>query len=488
MQKEEQETVTLSKKEYENILAKNHYLEQELANIRRMLFGRKSERYVPEDPAQLNLFDVPKETVEETQEEVKYTRKKNKSLDKKGHSRQVIPEDLPREEIIIEPIAIPEGSKKIGEVITEILEYKPGVMYVKKYIRPKYACPQGEGVVIADMPSLPIPKGNAGASLIAYLFVSKYVDHLPFHRIKKIFKRLGIDIAESTINDWFKAACKLLEPLYDKLYQSVQNCDYIMADESPMPVKTKEKENAMHKGYQWVYHNPVNNLVCFDYRKTRGREGPEEFFKDFKGAIQTDGYAGYNRFGEEDDIKLLACLAHIRRKYESSLKDHPVLAKYALEQIQLLYKIERKAKDEQLSFKERKELRQKEAVPILTSFEKWMKSEAAKCYIPKSDIAKALNYAIKLWPRIVRYVDDGRYEIDNNPVESSIRPLALGRKNFMFAGSHQAAQYAAMAYSFFGTCKMNNIEPYAWLKDVLDRISDYPANRLEELLPNNWKK
>lgn len=338
------------------------------------------------------------------------------------------------------------------------------------------------------MPSLPIPKGNAGSSLLAHLMVSKYVDHLPFHRQKKQFKRLGLEIAESTINDWFKSSCKLLEPLYDRLYRLLQNSDYIMADESPMPVQSSEKDGATHKGYQWVYHSPLTGLVCFDYRKTRSREGPEEFFKDFKGAIQSDGYAGYNYLEQQKGIILLSCLAHARRKFEQALSEAPDGARHVLSEIQKLYMIERKAKDEDMSFNERKSLRMEKAKPILDSLEKFMIEEQSKIYLPKSDMGKALNYAIKLWPRLVRYLKDGRYEIDNNPVERTIRPLALGRKNYLFAGSHQAAQYTAMMYSFFGSCKLNDVDAFAWMTDVLERISDFPANRIEELLPHTWNR
>lgn len=472
--------------EIENLKREILYLKQELANIKRMLFGKKSERFVPDD-SQLTFFDTPEEK-EDEKKEISTPSKKKKTLDKNKAVRKPLDENLPRVEIIIEPIENVEGLDKIGEVISEILEYKPGVLYVKRFIRPKYAKPNEEGVIIGDMPSLPIPKGNAGASLLAHLMVSKYVDHLPFHRQKKQFKRLGVELAESTINDWFKKSCKLLQPLYDKLYNTVQTSEYIMADETPMPVQSSEKENSTHKGYQWVYLSPLNNLVCFDYQKTRSREGPQLFFKDFKGAIQSDGYAGYHYLDNKKDITLLTCMAHARRKFEQALDDAPEEARHVLTEIQKLYAIEREAKENDLSFDERKTLRLEKAKPILDALGIYLKSVQGKIYLPKSDMGKALNYTIKLWHRLIRYIEDGRYEIDNNPVERTIRPVALGRKNYLFAGSHTAAQYAAMAYSFFGSCKMNDVNPYTWLTDVLERISNFPANRLEELLPHNWNK
>jgi transposase len=477
-------------KGYANLKAENLYLQQEMSKIKRMLFGAKSERFVSsKETGMESLFDFPEEKEEETQEEnITYTRKKNKPLKQKQAVRQSLPENLPRETTLIEPTEDTSEMKKIGESVTEILEYKPGVMYVKRYVRPKYAKADGEGVVIGELPSLPIPKGNAGPGLLSHLLVSKYVDHLPFHRQKKQFKRLGIELAESTINDWFKKTCTLLEPLYDRLCKEIISSDYIMADETTMPVQTSEKSGATHTGYQWVYHSPIKKLVCLSYAKGRARTVPKDFLKDFKGTIQTDGYAVYNYLEKEEQITLLTCLAHARRKFEQALSEAPVKVRHVLSEIQKLYAIERKAKDEEMSFEERKSIRIQKAKPILDDLNHFLIKERSKVYLPKSDMAKALNYTLKLWHRIIRYIEDGRYEIDNNPVERSIRPIALGRKNYMFAGSHEAAQNAAMIYSFFGSCNMNKINPYNWLKDVLERISDYPANKLHELLPNRIKE
>lgn len=262
-----------------------------------------------------------------------YTRKKNAFIDKKKPSRQVLPANLLLEEIIIEPIENTEGLKKIGEAITDILEYMPGVMYIRRFIRPKYARANGDGIIIADLPSLPIPKGNAGASLLAHLMVGKYVDYLPFHRQKKQFQRLGVELAESTINDWFKSTCNLFEPLRNKLYSILQSSDYIMADETPIPVQSSEKIGSIHKAYQWVYLSQIKNLVCFDYQKTRSQEGPRQFFIDYKGTIQSDGYAAYNYLGQSEDIKLLTCMAHARRKFEQALGYSPEGARHIMSEI-----------------------------------------------------------------------------------------------------------------------------------------------------------
>jgi len=478
--------VFLTHQEYDVLMAQNAellYLKQELAQLKRMIFGSKSERFIPADSGQMSLdLDIPQKEAPSIEiEELSYTRKKP-TKEKESPVRMPLPSHLPRHEHVIEPEINTHGAKKIGEEITEILEYTPGKFYVEKYIRPKYALPNDAGIVIGELPSLPIPKGNAGPGLLSHLMISKYVDHLPFYRQTKQFKRENITIAESTINGWFSAVCHLLEPLYDKLKEQVLQSNYLMADETPIPVLTKDKPGSTHKGYHWVYYSPREKWVCFDYRRGRGQDGPREFLKGFKGALQTDGYAAYNKFENIKDITLLACLAHARRKFDTAKDNDLKRSEYALNKFQELYQIERQARDEQFSPAQRKELRQKESVPILTELEAWMRNELLEV-LPKSAIGEAIAYTLKLWKRLSRYVDDGNWEIDNNLIENSIRPVALGRKNYMFAGSHDGAQRAAMMYSFLGTCKINDVEPNAWLKDVLTRIPDHSIQKLEELLP-----
>lgn len=227
----------------------------------------------------------------------------------KGHARPPLPANLPREVIILEPTVDLSGAKMIGTVETEILEYVEAKIIVKKYVRGKYLLPDGS-IVIADLPSLPIPRGNVGPGLMTHLIVSKYVDHIPFYRKHQMFKRQGVDLAESTMNDWFRAGSDLVVPLYESLKHQGLSGDYLMADETPIPVLTDEKPGSTHKGYYWIYYNPVKKLVFFDYQKSRGREGPTELLKDFKGALQTDGYSGYLAFENNPNITLLACMAH----------------------------------------------------------------------------------------------------------------------------------------------------------------------------------
>lgn len=478
--------VVLSKEQYEKLLSENEYLKQQLEELKRLIFGSKSERFAPSDDSQLSLFDIEQQEEQEKQtEEINYTREKP-IKEKQQPVRASIPSHLPRIEEIVEPENIEEGSKKIGEEITEVLEYNPAKVYVRKIVRPKYAKPDNDGIQIAELPTLPIPKGNAGASLLAYIMVSKYVDHLPFYRQIQIFKRQNIIFSDSTLNGWFNATARLVEPLYNTLQKQALDCDYIQADESPIGVQDSHKKGSLHKGYQWVYHSPIKRLVLFKYHPGRERKAPQSVLHDFTGTLQTDGYNAYQDMQTKGEIIYLACMAHARRYFEKALDNDKKRAEHALLKIQDLYLIERKAREREISFNTRKRYRQLYARPILSELEIWLQKNLGQT-LPKSAIGKAIAYMYNLWPKLKAYVDDGKYEIDNNLIENAIRPLALGRKNYLFAGSHNAAQNAAMFYSFFATCKVADVNPLAWLTDILNRIPDHKANKLNELLPQNWK-
>ena len=468
----------ISRQAFEKLQQENDYLKQQLAELKRLVFGSRSERLVATNPQQLALFKGLQRQLKDKKQ--RQAASSSNQPNKQKPVRALLPAHLPRVEETIEPDNIPLGSKKIGEEITEILEYHPGRIFVRRIVRPKYALKEEQGVVIGELPSFPIPKGNAGAGLLAHIQVSKYVDHLPYYRQIQMLKRSGIELSDSTINGWFNATSDLLEPLYHCLQKKVLACNYLQADESPIKVLDSNKKRATHTGYHWVYRSPEEMLVLFDYQPGRAREGPEQFLQHFNGTLQTDGYAVYNNLKTQGEITLLACLAHARRKFEQALDNDRARAEYALGLIGQLYAIERKAKD--FSAEGRHKLRQQEALLILDELQNWLQENQHR-HIPKSPIGKAVNYTINLWTRIRRYTSDGRFLIDNNRIENAIRPLALGRKNYLFAGSHQAAQRAAMMYSFFATCKINQVEPYQWLKKVLQRIPEHKANRLEELLP-----
>jgi transposase len=468
-------------------------LRNELFAIRRILFGRSSERYVKEDPNQLRLDfggeDIlPEEAqavLESAKETITYERERKK--ENRGRPvRQPLPAELERREEIIEPDPIPEGSRCIGEEVTEVLEYTPGTLYVRRIVRRKYALAEEAGVVIGELPSLPLSKSNAGASLLSHLLVSKYQDHLPFYRQIEIFKRQGVRLSPATVNGWFAASIDLLEPLYDVLKKEVTSSDYIQIDETTIPVMDSDRPGATRKGYHWIIRAPEMRKLYFHYdRGSRAQRVAVDILRDFKGAVQSDGYGAYNIYENKEGVLLLGCWAHARRKFEQALRNDPQRAQFALEQIQLLYRLERRAEDGQYTKEETERLRKEEAYPVLRAFEKWLDANHSRV-LPKSPIGQAIAYTYNIYPRLVRYVIDGRYKIDNNGAENGIRPLAVGRKNYLFCGNHEAARRTAIIYSLLGTCKINNLNPTEWLTDILIRINDCKTKDLCKLLPDQW--
>lgn len=477
---------------YEDLQVKYEALQHELNSLKRMIFGSKHERFVPtaNNPAQTSL-DLTVEQVATCSvidaKKITYTRTTTDVTDKKEHpGRMKLPEHLERREIVIEPEEDVSGLKKIGAEITEELEYEPGNFYVNKIVRNKYVRPDSKGIAIAPMIERPLPKAIAGAGLLAHIVIDKYVDHLPLYRQVERFKRESINIAYATITDWISNTCALITPLYDLLKNLVLQSNYLHVDESPIKVLDKDKKGSTHRGFYWVYQNSILKMVLFDYRPGRGREGPEEMLKNFKGHLQTDGYPLYDFFKQQPNITVLNCMAHARRIFFDAKENDAARAEYALKMIGKLYDIERKAKAEALDHAGVLELRQKEAIAILEEFEKWMKAQYVEVP-PKSAVAKAIQYCLGRWKELTLYTTDGKLNIDNNPVENSIRPVAVGRKNYLFAGSHEAAQRSAMLYSLLGTCKMHNLNPTTWLVDILKRLPSYPVNKIEDLLPHKWK-
>ena len=469
-------------------------LKHELANLKRLIFGSKNERFIPAEStaSQLSL-DMQAEAVAACSvtkaQKIEYTRNTTQ-VTKEHPGRTKLPEHLERREIIIEPAEVTGGCKKIGEEITEELEYEPGKLFVNRYVRPKYVMTDNKSIIIAPMIDRPLPKAIVGPGLLAQIIIDKYVDHLPLYRQMERFKREGINIPYSTIGDWVKNGCTLIDPLYESLKKLIVRSNYLHADESPIKVLDKDKKGSsagsVHRGYYWVYHNSIEGIVLFDYREGRGREGPVEVLENFKGYLQTDGYAVYDYFKDKEGIEVMHCMAHARRMFYEARDNDKTTAEYALQQIGLLYDIERTAKEQQLTPNQILPLRSQEAVPVLQSLGTWMKEAYLKA-LPKSTIGKALGYSIQRWPELMLYATDGKLNIDNNPVENQVRPVAIGRKNYLFAGSHDAAKRSAMLYSLMGTCKLHGINPFIWLRDVLQRINNHPINKITELLPQNWQ-
>ena len=466
-------------------------LRQENADLKRMLFGRKSERFAGEaEDGQLSLdlgaaaaqADVP----EVEAETITYKRKASTSV-KIHPGRAPLPAQLRRVDIVIEPEEDTTGLVCIGEEITEELEYKPGSFFVKRYRRRKYAKAGGEGVLIGTLVGRPIEKGIAGPGLLAQIIADKYVDHLPLYRQGKRYEREGVKIPDSTLGDWLKQSVHLLQPIYQAMIQQLLQSDYIQADETTIKVLDKDKKGSTHLGYYWVYRAPVTNIAVFEYQKGRAQVWPIEFLKNFKGDLQCDGYDGYENFESRPHINVLNCMAHARRPFEKALDNDRARAMFVLNKMKVLYAIEDEARQKNMDHNQRLALRQEKAIPVLEELHTWLQDNLVHT-TPQSLIGKAFAYSIRRWHKLCRYTTDGKLEIDNNLIENAIRPVALGRKNYLFAGSHDSAQRAAVVYSILASCKIANINPVEYLTDVLARIAEHPINAIGEILPDKWKK
>src|SRR6267378_584811 len=471
---------------------KIQHLQFRLDNLERALFGKSSERHVPLIPIanQPTLFET--QALEPTPARQKTTVKeynREKALkDKERHNgRNAFPQNIERVEVIIEPEGDLSGYKYIGEAVTEKLDYTPGKILVKRIVRKKYvkintAEDQTE-IIIGKLPSSPIEKGIPTAMLLAWLLVEKFVYHIPFHRQLQKFSHLGIDIKPSTVSGWMRECCQLLLLLYDKLLEKILAQDYLMVDETPLLVMDKDKEGGTHLGYLWAYYAPLTKMVFFQYQPGRHAVWPNETLKNFKGYIQTDGYSAYKKINlHNPGIIPMNCMAHARRKFEEAKIHNEEASVEALNYFQQLYAIERHARGNNFTHEQRFSLRLKESVPVLNELEAWMKESCTR-FNKKSPTNQALSYTLERWENLKVYLQDGRLEIDNNLVENSIRPIALGKKNFLFAGSHQAAQNIAMLYSFTGTCRMQGKDALPWLSSVLEKLPQAKGKDIENFLP-----
>lgn len=466
------------------------FLKYRIEQLNRIAYGQKRERFESKDNPQPMLpFKMEQEQQQALEKEVvqkiSYERKKNSSNHK---GRQPLPEHLPVEEIKIYPEGDLSQMIQIGEEITDELEYQPARYYIKRYIRYKYAPKNGEGVLIGKLPQRAIDKCIAGSGLLASILVDKYMDHLPLYRQIQRFKRENIPIASSTIEGWAKQSLDFLQILYKHLITTTRAKGYLQADETPIKVLDKDKKGSCHRGYYWAYHSPIDRTVLFDYQPGRGTNAALEVLSGFKGYLQTDGYGVYDSIGEGKNVTHLNCWAHARREFEKAQSNDQHRATKALLFIQALYKVEREAKEGNLDAAQRKELRLDKSLPIINEFGKWMTDEIKSGEIlPKSQIGKAMGYSLNRWDNLSVYLNDGNLEIDNNLIENVIRPIAIGRKNYLFAGSHDAAKRAACIYSFFAICKNHQVNPYQWLKYVFDNLLETKITELDKLYPQNYK-
>jgi len=467
--------------QHELIVCRDSEIEQLkllIAKLRRMQFGRSSEKL----DRQIEQLELRLEALQLNDAE----------------KVAALPEAIKSAEPVTRPVRRPKQTacpdcggelKHLGEDVSEMLEIEPIRFKVIRQVRPKLACACCDRIVQAEAPSRPIARGVAGPGLLAHVLVSKYGDHLPLYRQSEIYAREGVELDRSTLADWVSGTSQLFEPLVEALRRHVMAAQKLHADDTPVPVlapgngKTKT-------GRLWTYvrdDRPAGDqtppAVWFAYTPDRKGEHPQAHLSKFKGTLQADAYAGFEQIYEGGRIQEAACWAHVRRKfYDIQVAHKSPVAAETLERIGALYAVESDINGRLPE--ERREIRNTRSRPLLESLKQWLEETLVKLS-KKSDTAMAVRYALGRWEALMRYCDDGHLEIDNNAAERSLRAVALGRKNYLFAGSDRGGESAAAIYSLIGTAKLNGIDPESYLRNVLSRIAEHPINRIEELLPWN---
>ncbi len=470
---------------------------EELARLKHKRFGRSSERAAedppvppePSDPLQpphasAGSADEAAEPSEKTAEpRRRQRRKKRLDLTHLPHVRHL--EDLPEAEKVCP--CCQRTKDKIGEDVTRVLEFVPAKLEVHEHVRPKYACRHcKDGVSTSTALVRPIPRCLAGPGLLAQVLVAKYGDHLPLYRQEDVFVRHGLHLPRSTMCDWVAAAAQVLQPLYQRQRERLLLSEVLWTDDTPVTV-LGGKAGGSRQGRFWTYlGDPTQPYTVYDFTLSRSRDGPQQFLKGFKGYLHADAYAGYDAIylGSDSQVREVACWAHARRKFFEA-KDHaPREAGQVLGWIGQLYDLEDRARDS--TAEERRQLRQREAVPVLDRIGAYLQ-ELARTALPKSGLAKAVTYARNQWEALRRYTTDGRLTIDNNASERTLRTQAIGRNNWMFVGSSEGGERAAVVYTLLAGAKRHQVEPLAYLRDVLRQAAEEKPN-WEEMLPDRWAK
>jgi transposase len=467
-------------------------LQHQMSLLLKSRYGSRRDRI---DPNQLKLFEIEdQETTPDNAsepeiiEEETHQRKKKKHKD---HGRQILPSHLERKRIEHD-ITDEErncghcGAEKtrIGEEISERLEYEPASLYVIQDIRFKYACKDcEEEITTATLPFKPIDKGLAGPGLLAQIITSKYSDHLPLNRQENILHRNGVHVSRSTQCDWMRSCADLLGPLYQLMFSEVLRSKVIHTDDTPVSIQDKSLPKT-RTGRFWVYIGDHDHPYSFfDFTPDRKRDGPANRLIDFEGYLQADAYSGYDHIYASKKVMEVACWAHARRKFVDAQSSDPKRSVAAVSWIKQLYGVEDKTKE--LSSEERCHMRQRDSIPLLHDFRQWLEAQQ-RDVLPKSPMGMAIQYALSNWNALERYCEDGDLDIDNNAAERDFRVIAVGRKNWLFVGSERGGDTAAVLFSFTVTCRNLRIDPYAYLRDVLERISAHPSTQLADLLPDRW--
>jgi transposase len=462
-----------------------------IAKLKRLQFGRSSEKL----DRQIGQLELVLEDLE-TNRSARTIRQEPPAAclaPKNKPVRRPLPAHLPRERVVHEPACTCSDCgvpmRRIGEDVAEVLEYVPASFKVVRHVRPKFACARCERIVQVPAPMRPIARGIAGPGLLAHILVSKYADHLPLYRQSQIYERQGVELERSTLADCVGGAAALLEPLVEALARYTLDSKYLHGDDTPVPV-LEPGRGSTRTGRLWTYvrdgrpwAEAASPAVFFRYSPDRKGERAESHLKNFTGVLHADGYAGFDRLYEAGRITEAACWAHVRRKFFDvhASNGSPVAAE-ALARIRALYEIEEAIRGRPPD--DRRAIRQARAGPRIGELKTWLEATLAKVSA-KSALAVAIRYALSRWAALMRYCDDGHIEIDNNAAERALRAVALGRKNYLFAGSDAGGERAAAIYSLIGTAKLNGLDPEAYLREVLERINEHPINRIAELLPWN---
>ena len=482
---------------YDELLKRHQALESRyqklfafVTYLKRMLFGRRSERLIsPVNGLQGTLFDMEPvlDETEERKDTITYERRKGS---RKGvhQGRNPFTEDMPAEEKeILHEAADPETMERIGESVTEQLAMKPVQLYVKRYIYPKYKDPDTGLIFQAPAVESAFSRFKVDETVAAHVVVQKTVDHLPLYRQARIFERQKVTLAESTLGDIYSHVAKQLLPLYEAHRREVMDAGYLNVDETVIKVLDSDKKGSTHQGYYWVFHNPATRSTLFHYHPSRSAAAPQHMLQGYEGYLQTDAYAAYEEFGQVPGITLVGCLVHARRNFYEARASDRALAEEALARFSDVYAVEEQIRAAGLTGAEKLAWRQQHAVPALNALHAWLREKYEVVQRPSSPMRTAIEYALKRWDKLSLYAHTDILEPDNKRVENAIRPVAVGRKNYLFAGSHDAAQRSAMFYSLLGTCKAHGINPYDWLTDILRRLPSHPINRVRELLPQHYR-
>jgi transposase len=477
----------------------NEALQHQLEQLLRRLYGKKSEKL---DPGQLWLF--AREILEAGGPEIAPgPRPTPARTPAKGHGRKPLPASLPRRRVVHD---VPPGERPcpdcgeirqpFSEEVREQLEYVPASLIVLEHVRPKYACPACRAhVAIADRLPEPIEKGLPGPGLLAHVAVSKYADHLPLYRQEGIFKRSGVALSRSTMCSWMAVVAGLLAPIVEAMLRRVLLSQVVQTDDTP--VKVQEHDGpGIKTGRLWVHIGDGDHrFIVYDYTPDRSRDGPGRIFRGFEGYLQADAYSVYDALFQGGTIVEVGCWMHARRKFHDARTSDPTRSHTMLAWVVGLYEVEDDARKERKKHPDwddatwhayRHDLRSRRSRPILEAIHTYLEAERPKV-LPKSPIGEAIGYASNHWAALVRPWEAGLLEIDNGASERAIKPVALGRKNWLFAGSDEGGRTAATLMSLCATCKELGIDPFAYLRDVLDRVSTHPASRIGELLPDRWK-